>query len=306
VRIIASFAFTVGIINLVSAVQPALPGRLALIEECIPLEVRHGSRITSTLAGSLWRRKRAAWAAAAALLLLTRDSFQAASDRPSQRQGLVVLAAAFCFTLLYGTAGFYLLDRHFSVRFNLLDALRQTATMFASFNDPGLTPLTPFGKYFSASIYIIGLPTLSFALLMLIRPVLVRQPATSTERKRAQQIVQQHGPTALARAALFDDKYYLFTPSETVISYGARGRGALALGDPIGPPGQVGDAILAFGNFCANNDWSPAFVSVLPDHLGAYRAAEPDSRSRPSHVQARGYSNEYTPAPVSTCTSAPA
>lgn len=308
VRFSALLTVLMGIINLTSAIQPALMDRLAVIQTIFPLEVLHGGRITSALAGfallllasSLWRRKRTAWVLMVLLLVVSilahlikgldfeeaslgfgllvllvilRKSFHVSSDRPSLRQGLIVLAAAFGFTLIYGMAGFYILDRHFSVQFGFLDALRQTIVMFTSFYNPGLEPITGFGRYFADSIYMIGAGTIGFALLMLIRPVLVRLPATAEERARAEAIVQQHGRTALARAALFDDKSYFFGPTETVIAYAARQRGAMALGDPIGPPEQAAAAIASFQNFCSQNDWTPAFASTLPDNLDAYRAA---------------------------------
>jgi len=69
VHVSALLTALMGIVNLSSAVQPALRNRLAIIETIIPLAIRHGSRITSALAGfgllllasSLWRRKRVAW-----------------------------------------------------------------------------------------------------------------------------------------------------------------------------------------------------------------------------------------------------
>ncbi len=48
-------------------------------------------------------------------LLIMRDQFQARSDPPSVQQGVRTFFAAVLFTLFYGVAGFYLLDRHFSV-----------------------------------------------------------------------------------------------------------------------------------------------------------------------------------------------
>jgi phosphatidylglycerol lysyltransferase len=308
VRFTALLTFLMGFINLTSAIQPALRNRLAVVEAIFPLEVLHGGRITSALAGfallllagNLWRRKRAAWALTVLLLIVStlahlikgldfeeaslglgllavlvilQNSFHASSDRPSLRHGLIVLATAFGFTLIYGVIGFYLLDRHFSVHFGFLDALRQTVVMFTSFYNPGLEPITGFGKYFAGSIHIIGLSTVGFALLMLIRPVLVRLPATAGERTRAEKIVHQHGRTALARATLFDDKSYFFGSGETVIAYAARKRGAMVLGDPIGPPEQAAVAIASFLKFCTRNDWTPAFASTLPDYLGAYQAA---------------------------------
>jgi phosphatidylglycerol lysyltransferase len=308
VRFSALFTLLVGFVNLISAVQPALRSRLIMIRLIIPLAVRYGSRITSALAGfallllasSLWRRKRTAWFLTTLLLILSilthltkgldyeeaslalfvliilivfRHAFNVASDPPSLRQGLLVLAAAFGFTLLYGTAGLYLLDRHFSIHFSIFDALKQTVVMFISYSTPALQPTTGFGRYFAGSIYIIGLATLGFALLMLIRPVLVRQPATPEERAHAEAIVKKYGRTSLARATLFNDKSYFFGPGDTVIAYAARGRGAIVLGDPIGLREDIASSISAFRDFCRHNDWSPAFASTMPDTLEDYKAA---------------------------------
>jgi len=308
VRLIALLTASMGMVNLISATRPALAARFALIAQISPLEVTRGSHFTTALAGfaliilsfNLWQRKKIAWLAAIitliisiaahllkgldyeeaslalvllVLLILFRYSFHAESDLPSVRQGLVVLGTALGFTLFYGAIGFYLLDRHFSTRFNWWNAIRQTVVMFVSFYNPGLEPVTGFGRYFASSIYAFGLVTFSFSLWMLIRPVLVRQPATAEERAHAARIVQKYGRTALARATLFDDKSYFFAPGETVIAYAVRGRGAIVLGDPIGPPDQITTAIRAFQDFCARNDWSPAFVSTLPDYLDAYQKA---------------------------------
>lgn len=245
VRMAAIFTFLIGNVNLISAVQPALLDRLAILRAFVPLEVRYGSRLASALASfaflllasGLWRRKRVAWIltvsllgisvithlikgldfeeaglslALLVLLILLRNNFHALTDPPSLKQGLLVLLAAFVFTLIYGSIGFYILDRHFSTPFNLPEAVRQTFMMFIAFYDPGLQPITGFGRYFADSIYVIAIATFSFALVMMIRPVLVRQPATEEERARAEKIIHRYGRTSLARAALFEDKSYFF------------------------------------------------------------------------------------------------
>jgi phosphatidylglycerol lysyltransferase len=308
VRVTSLMTFVMGFINLISAVQPALVERLRLIDQIFPLEVRHGSRITSALAGfalivmavALWRRKRTAWiltvglvaisivshlikgldfeeasvgVALMVLLIVFRRAFHASSDIPSVKQGLIVLGIAFGFTLIYGTVGFYLLDKHFRVSYNLIDAARQAVVMFTSFYNPGLEPITGFGRYFGDSIYIIGIGTVGFALLMLIRPVLMRLPATVEERNHAEKIVNQFGKTALARATLFEDKSYYFGTENSMIAYGSRNRGAIVLGDPIGPENEIPEAIQAFKQFCLKNDWTPAYVSVQPEFLTAYAEA---------------------------------
>ena len=223
VRIAAILVALMGVINVLSAVTPSLANRLAILEKFSPLEVRHGGHLTAALSGfallmlarNLARRKRVAWllalvvlslsagshlvkgldyeeailAIALALMLwLMRAHFHARSDRPSIQQGLRVLAGAFLFTLAYGVSGFYLLDRHYSIGFGFWTALRQTLVMFTEFYDPGLVPLTHFGRFFADSIYLVGAVTFGYAGLMLLRPVFFRSPATEEERARARRL----------------------------------------------------------------------------------------------------------------------
>lgn len=312
VRFIALLTGLMGLVNVLSSLTPSLADRVRLLQGISPLQVRRGGHLTAALAGfallllaaSLWRRKRAAWlltlvvlvvsaashllkgldyeeaalaGALVVILVALRPQFHARSDPPSVRQGLVTLAAALVFTLVYGTAGFYLLDRHFRVNFGLDAAMRQTVVMFTQFYDPGLQPVTGFGRYFAGSIYLVGLVTLTYSLFMLIRPVLVRQPASPAERDRARAIVEAYGRSSLARLTLMDDKSYFFSPAGSVIAYVVRGRVALALGDVIGPPDDLAPAIASFRDLCVRNDWQPAFYQILPDNLETYHAADFES-----------------------------
>jgi phosphatidylglycerol lysyltransferase len=280
---------------------------LAVLDKLLPLTVQHGGHLTAALSGfallilsnGLWRRKRTAWLLALVVLIISsisflieglnfvgsllaaglalwllamRDQFQARSDPPSVHQGLRALFAAVLFTLAYGVTGFYLLDRHYSVNFSLWNAVRQTIIMFTQFYDPGLQPVTGFGRYFAGSIYMVGAATLFFALLMLIRPVIIRQPATEEERERARRIVESYGCSSLARFTLFEDKSYFFSSGGSVIAYAEKERVAVVLGDPIGPAEDVSSVIGEFKEYCAKNDWQPAFYQVLPDNLEKYRA----------------------------------
>jgi phosphatidylglycerol lysyltransferase len=308
VRLLAVLTALMGAINVLSASMPAMANRLAMLEQFSPLEVRRGSHLTAVLAGftllvlagSLWRRKRVAWwitlgvlvvssashllkgldfeeailAAGLALwLAFLRPSFHARSDRPSTRQGLVMVAVSLAFTLAYGTLGFYLLDRHYSVNFGFWPAIRQTVVMFTQFYDPGLEPISGFGRYFADSIYVVGAVTLGFALLLLIRPVFLREPATSAERAKAKGIVEAYGGSPLARLTLLDDKSYFFSSGGSVIAFVAKNRIALTLGDPMGPREDAAACISAFKTHCATNDWEAVFYQVRPDHMEIYRAA---------------------------------
>jgi phosphatidylglycerol lysyltransferase len=308
VHLIALLTAAMGVINVLSAVTPSLHYRLRLLEQYSPFTVTTGGHLTSALAGfallllsvSLWRRKRMGWiltlvvlvisipthlfkgldyeeASLAALLTILliylRPYFHARSDTPSIQQGLRILAAALLFTVVYGVTGFYLLDKHFRFSFGLWSALRQTVVMFTQFYDPGLQPVTGFGKYFADSIYVVGAVTLSYALLMLLRPVLSHQPATDDERSRAWEIVRTHGRTSLARYALLDDKKFFFSSGGSLISYVVENRVALTLGDPIGPADDVTTALTEFRSLCSSNDWVPAFYQVTSSYMDTYKAA---------------------------------
>jgi len=343
-----------GVVNILSAVTPSIRTRVAFLERVLPLQVQYG-HLAAIVAGvgllmlgrGLWRRKRMAWMIACALLatgvaghlvkgldweeasvsaallvwlLVERRHFLARSDTPSARQGLRVLGAAFGITLAYGTAGFWLLDRHFQVNFGLFAAVRQSVVMFTQFYDPGLQPITGFGRWFADSIYLVGFATFGYALLMLLRPVLLRAPATDAERERARDIVMHYGRSTLARMLLLPDKAYFFSEGGSVVGFAKVGDVALALGDPIGPAEDAARTIAEFRDMSARNGWRCAFYQTLPDCLDAYRAAGFDAvsigdeaivpvadfdmasqrkslRSRVRKLDSDGYRVEVVPAP---------
>lgn len=275
-----------------------------------PFEFRQGGHLFAAITGfflimlaaNLSRRKRMAWLLTVALLIVSmlshllkgldyeesilagalliqllvlRDVFTAQSDQPSIAQGFKVLIGALLFTLAYGTIGFYLApERLYRVDFSLPEALVQTLAMFFTEDNAGLVPRTRYGRFFANSIYIVGALTLSYAMFMLLRPVLVRgEPATPEERRRAKEIVEKYGRSSLARLTLLKDKAYYFSPSgRSVVAYVPKGRGAIALGDPIGPEHDRKEAIFGFQQFCQRNDWHPAFYQTLPDDLELYRS----------------------------------
>jgi phosphatidylglycerol lysyltransferase len=312
VRFTAILVAIMGVVNILSAVTPSLAERMRLLEEYSPFEVTHGGHLTAALAGialiglarSLDRRKHVAWILTEILLGLSiishmvkgldyeesllaaglmfllwrmRDEFHARSDPPSIQQGLRVLLGAFVFTLAYGVSGFFLLDRHYDVNFGFWAALRQTVVMFTEFYNPGVTPITHFGRYFADSIYFVGAATFAYAGLMLLRPIFVRHPATEEERRSARRIVAQYGHSSLARFLLFDDKHYFFSPGGSLIGYALTGRTAVALGDPVGPCEDQLPAIQAFTDLCQHNDWQPVFYQTLPESLELYKTAGYDA-----------------------------
>ncbi|MBE9225084.1 bifunctional lysylphosphatidylglycerol flippase/synthetase MprF [Phormidium sp. LEGE 05292] len=301
-----------GVVNLLSAVTPSLSDRTHWLREIVPFEIRASGHIFAaltgfillTLAANLLRRKRVAWFLTIVVLVISifshlikgwdyeecilagvlliqllfmRRVFTAQSDRPSIAQGILVLIGALLFTTAYGTAGFFILDGKFEVdkqpiNFNLMQAFLQTLAVFFTEDNAGLEAKTRFGSFFIDSIYVVGTATLGYALIMLLRPVLLRRSETEQDREKAETIVREYSLSPLARLSLLDDKFYYFSPSgKTVIAYVPKGRGAIALGDPIGPKEELAETILGFNKFCFLNDWYPAFYQTGSDNLEIYR-----------------------------------
>jgi phosphatidylglycerol lysyltransferase len=311
-KAVALMTGLIGVMNVVSAVTPALPERMEWLEAFLPFTVQIGGRIFAALSGfilltlatHLLRRKRAAWWLTIGLILasiishlvkgldyeecviasillgllwMTRHQFTARSDPPSTAQGVKILIGALFFTLAYGAIGFYVLDNHFKVKgnpvnFGVLPAITQTLAILFTEDDAGLQPIDMFAVFFRNSIYVVGITTITVSIWLMLRPVLTRgSPATIVERKRARQLIDHYGQSSLARLALLSDKAYYFSPSgQSVIAYVAKGRAAIALGDPIGDRADRQAAIVAFRAFCDQNDWFPVFYEVLPDQLGLY------------------------------------
>lgn len=296
-----------GVINLLSAVTPGLPARVAWLKTLFPVAIRHSAHLFTALSGfwllilasGLLRRKQVAWILTLAflagtiifnlikgfaieeslfavgllvLLLYTRKVYTARSDPPSMAQGAKALLASSLFTLAYGTTGFVLLDRAYGVKFDLPSAALQTILMFVTQDNVSMVPKTAFAGFFTSSIYLVGGITLAYALWMLLRPILIRgEPASEAERLRARTIVEAYGHTSLAALTLLRDKAYFFSRSgNSFIAYVPKGRGAVALGDPIGPREEAGELIRDFQDFCRQNDWTPGFYQTQPDFLDLY------------------------------------
>lgn len=264
------------------------------------------------LARGLWRHKRVAWSLSFATLgvsfglhlvkgldyeeslvilslmlglVLLRPFFHAESDPPSVWYGIATVIAALLFTAVYGTYGFWFFRNRFVGIHTPVEALRATLALFFQYGDVRISPVHAMYSrhltwqmirawWFINSIYAVSIGSLSYSLVMLLRPLLVRARPSPSERESVRGLLALHGHTTIAHFALLPDKEYCFNADRTgVIAYKVVGGVALALGDPIAPNEEVPGLVLQFCNLCARNDWLPAFYQVLPDYTEAYHAA---------------------------------
>ena len=84
------------------------------------------------------------------VLLLSRRRFHVLSSIPDIRSEVIRLAIALSTALLYGVAGFWLLDRReFHIDFSIGDSIYRTLLFLSLIGDPGLcpTPAMPDGSW---------------------------------------------------------------------------------------------------------------------------------------------------------------
>jgi len=298
-----------GIVNIISAAGRSLPGRHALLREVFPLEFLHLSRFLSLLVGfvlivsslNIFKRKKRALVLVLLLsglsvvfhmtkgldyeeaalsfvlmgaLFFARKSFTVKSSTPDLRWSLAGLLMAAAAVLLYGTLGFWLLDkRDFGLSFSVADSIRRTVSAIAFVKDPRLIPHTRFAHWFLDSLDLISIMAILYVLYSLFRPVFYRLRTLPQERSRAAEILEKHGRSSLDVFKLYSDKTYFFSSSGlTFLSYRMAGAFAIVLADPIGPEEEIPGIIHAFRGICEENDWRLAFHQTLPDFLPHYRA----------------------------------
>jgi phosphatidylglycerol lysyltransferase len=306
VRLASILVWLIGGINVLAALLPGWMRQMKTITDFLPLVLETDNRLTLGLTGlvlfllaaNLWRHKQAAWLVVMLLLIIATVlhlfrnpgfatippilllilfmsqvySFHARSDPLSVYKGLSIIVSTFLVVFCSGVVGFLLDGINAHQPIGLLTAINHTMTLLVSFYDPSPQPIHSFCRYFASAIHITGFAAIGSTLLLLTRPVALRQPATAVERRQAAEIVDKYGRSIISTMMLFKDKHYFFSPGGSVIAYGVSGRGALALGGPIGPIDDTAAAISAFKAYCARNDWQPYFIYVPAEGLEHYRS----------------------------------
>jgi phosphatidylglycerol lysyltransferase len=177
-----------GLFNILYSWLSHHPGRYLVVQEYLPLGVIRSTWLLSIFTGltllflgwGLAKRKRRAWffalvalalAAGAHLtkgldydaafvnlvllmvLLLLRHSYTVASDPASLGRSLLVSGTLFLTLYVYGLFGFYLLDRHFGARFDLIASAREAGRVLFTGSYPSRFPRTHRGRWFLDSLW---------------------------------------------------------------------------------------------------------------------------------------------------------
>jgi lysyl-tRNA synthetase class 2 len=106
-------------------------------------------------------------------------------------------------------------------------------------------------QWIPLAIHFVEVATLLGMAYVLFRPLATpRAWPTAAVRRRASQLVRQHGHDTLSFFKLRPDKHYFFNAGRTAfVGYRVEAGTLLLSGDPVGPPEQFGDLLLEVRRF---------------------------------------------------------
>jgi len=205
-----------------------------------------------------------------ALLLIYSKRFSVRSESRNIKLGFLLLLGSLLIALMYGTIGFWMLDkRDFGIVFSLQDGLVRSLRQFLLLGNSDLTAVSREARWFLRSLNVFGIVAASFATYSLFRPIVYRFIQLPQERIRATAIIEKYGKSTFDYFKVWPDKSYFFSPSsESFISYRMVGGIAFCLADPVGPDRDRETVIEAFLKFCAENGWLAAVM--MPDDALIY------------------------------------
>lgn len=301
VYILSVLVLLMGVTDIVSAVTPAIPERVAMLRPLFSFTLRSTVRLGTVLIGlaliflsnGLRKRGKAAWLISVIILAISfifhlikgfdfeeaiittgilvaliyeRKYFTAGFDYPSVVQGVKGLVFGFLFTSLYGVLGIYILEHHRG-QFILTQAFSEVAKMFFLLEAPeGINP--GLASIFVSSIYIIGFSTLLYSIFMFFRPAIFRSIEAKENLDKAKILLKQYSKYSLQTSFLLFNKNYFFNSKENAfIAYKESGSYTLVLGMPVGPEESMEATIGEFIDFCQSRGRKPVFFNIEPENL---------------------------------------
>lgn len=306
----ALLLFGLGIVNILSAITPAVPERLRLLTEYLPMAAVHASTYFTLFSGILMlgvgayllRGLRNAWLMAVALsalslfthltkgidyeeallalavlgsLLYERKQYFIRNDLRLARRSIFPGLVAVGGVLLFGTLGFLWMDeKHFHVDFTLWQSVQEAFTTFFLLNID-LTPVTTFGKEFLYGMNILGGITLAYLVFLLLRPF-VRRPATQEEdRLRAMALVEKYGNSPLDYFKTYSDKTFWFSEDgEGFVAFKTSRSYAIVLETPVCRDEETMVQIIpAFERWCKQNGLRPAWYRIPENRKSLFEKA---------------------------------
>jgi phosphatidylglycerol lysyltransferase len=302
--------FSLGIVNIISAITPALPVRLKLVHEFLPTALVTSSNELVLVVGLLLillsvfllqGSKRALYiglfltglSAAGHLvkgadyeeallallsflsLIYTRSYYTLKPHQRLTRISYMVLIYSFAAVMLYGITGFYFIDKHhFGIEFQFWTSVKIIFRMFFLFNDSGLVPLTPFGQNFLYSIYIFAGLVASFIFYSLLRPYFSKPYNSEEDFVMARELVSRYGKSPLDFFKTYPDKFiFLSKDKDGFVSFKMTRSFAFVLENPVcRDENALVKLVQEFDQFCIDNGFVSIYYRIPQESLTLYKS----------------------------------
>jgi len=299
-----------GIVNIISAITPAIPARLTLVRSLLPEDVIVVSNslvlvlglILAMLSIFLLQGSKRAWYAALSItafsffghlikavdfeeailafvagssLWYTRSFYKLKPNPKFVSFNYLVVIYAVVAVLAYGVLGFYFIDkRHFGIDFRFNQAITAVLKLFFLIDDKALVPRTPFGSRFEDSIYIAGACLILFLIFSLLKPYFSKPYNTPEDFKTAEDILLKYGKSALDYFKVYPDKLLFFNQERTsFISFKITRHFAMVLEDPVAENDSIRrEMVERFEVFCQENGFISAYYRVPESSLDFYKS----------------------------------
>jgi phosphatidylglycerol lysyltransferase len=176
------------------------------------------------------------------------------------RWGLAVLGGGLALAVVYAVFGIEVLANQFTPEGGPVQALESLAQSLIG-NPTQYRALTERAGWFLGTLPVVSYSLVLFALIQLLRPVLAPR-AAAADRQRVHQLLKVWGRNRISHLVVHGAASYHWFDDDGCVAFTLRGRTALALGDPIGPPGALKRGLEDFVAYCDRQDWIPAFYQV--------------------------------------------
>lgn len=196
-----------------------------------------------------------------------RHHFDADSEPSRVRWGLAILAGGVGLAVVYAVAGSLVLGRQLTPEPGVVGTLESLTEVLVG-NPARYRAVTERATWFLGTLPVVSYGLVLFALLQLLRPALAPL-AVAADRERAHELLKAWGRNHISHLAVHGAASYHWFGSDGCVAFLQSGRTALALGDPIGPPGSLKKGLQDFVSYCERQDWIPAFYQI--DSEQAYR-----------------------------------
>ncbi len=300
--------FIAGVINIVSAISPALPGRIVILEKLLPKVAVLISNFTVFFIGLLLiilsvyllKGVKRAWKISLFLLALSAIGHLTKGIDYEEASVSILAIVSLLYTyklynvksmpllrknwwkiwliglitlVVCAVGGTYFLERiHMGMDYNFINSIKASFRLIFLFDASGYFPRSNFGHYFIYFIYMFSGALLVSAIFISLRPIFSFDVAgQENDISHARLFVQNYGKSALDYFKYYPDKL-LFFNDNGFLAYKIEGSYAVVLELPVCESDEYVISLLKeFEQFCYGNGLRTFYYRVPEESTEIFR-----------------------------------